>query len=175
MILRCGGLRVLLTCLIFFYNFINLPADPCRSMYPAIFWHIFCHSLLQSCPSACVLPRYDITTPIHCHFHPHVTLIHHFLHNLPHFAHVFGSPSRYHHNHMAIFTTEEETALRKKYRLPKMESIHQSFIRNADLIYDSVYAIEWHLWEIRTTAPVRQRLWLTPLQAISKTCHWWHV
>ena len=112
-ILRWVGVWVLLTCLIFFYNFINLPADPCRSMYPAIFWHIFCHSLLQSCPSACVLPGYDITTPIHSHFHPHVTLIHHFLHNLPHFAHVFVSPSRYHHNHMAIFTTEEEIALRK--------------------------------------------------------------
>jgi len=36
MILRWGGVRVLLPCLILFYKFTNLPADPCRSMYPAI-------------------------------------------------------------------------------------------------------------------------------------------
>lgn len=104
MILRWGGVRVLLPCLIF-YNFTNLPADPCRSMYPAISWH---YSVILCCNRVglLVLTGYDTTTTIHCHSPTRNT-------NSLHFAHVFGSLSRSQRYRMVIFTTEEEIVAKK--------------------------------------------------------------
>jgi len=135
MTLRWGGVRVLLPCLIFFYNLINLPADPCRSMYPAIFWHIFYYYLLQSCWSACVLPGYDTTTSIHSHIHPHVTLIHHILHTSLDHLHAPNTTTWPYLQRKTKSFHEKKKSLTEGIDTSKLHSSRRHYLLNCDCIW----------------------------------------
>jgi hypothetical protein len=139
MILRWGA-GVLSPCLILFCNSTNLPADLCRSRYPAIF-DISSIALCFSCVGLLVsleslFPAYDTTLYPPIHSHPHITLIHHFSHTS------FRSSSCSRRNHMTMFTTEQEINPRKISLGYAGIDTSQPHSSRRDIIYESVTAIE---------------------------------